>query len=258
MTDPSGLVPFASYLAGTINDFDKDAGLAGGSSYAVTCIVAPRHVFAYRTVTLNLRALGDKRDSNLAQYLTGDESCTPIEPTISNKLFATAGIASHFLARENMGLDGYFSTIASIAGFDRQPPYAFPDSSNSLEDTLGLVSALAVSVIPLEGEGASAAAMDGHGGNSSATFEVTRLGYGNGVALWLLVPPLCSLLIFSSLAVMSSLGSWAPGGEAFIGTQVKRPGLYAAESVYRMVQLGWIAGNSAKPEIDPLQETSDD
>ncbi|KAI0137368.1 hypothetical protein BJ170DRAFT_590300 [Xylariales sp. AK1849] len=145
VTDPKGKTPFASYLAGIVGDPDKEAGVAGNSSYTVSCAVDPRNVFEYRSVILNLHALGDNKASNMAQYLSGTGPCTPVNPAIGDKLFVTAGTAGHFLVNEYQGIYGYFATIARVAGYERNSSFAFPDSSNCLEDVLGVVLALAVS-----------------------------------------------------------------------------------------------------------------
>ncbi|KAK6080161.1 hypothetical protein SCUP515_03586 [Seiridium cupressi] len=158
VTDPKGQIPFASYLVGIVGDPDKESGVAGGSSYTVNCVVDPRNVFEYRLVTLNLHALGDNKASNMAQYLSGTGACTPVNPTIGDKLFATADTASHFLVNENMGIDGYFATISRLAGYGRNSSFAFPDSSNYLENVLGVVSALAVSKMQM-GNGTLATAV---------------------------------------------------------------------------------------------------
>ncbi|KAI1374378.1 hypothetical protein F4677DRAFT_461436 [Hypoxylon crocopeplum] len=238
VNDPLGQVPFASYLAGAINDPDEPKYRVGGATYAVTCVVNPRNAFEYRLVTLDLRALGEAKGSNLAQYLSGSEPCTPTNPTISNKLFTIAGIASHQLVREQSAMDGYIATLNRLAGFHREPPYAFPDSNNAFEDVLGIVSGLAVSRISLAGGSVPASALDGQGGRSTALVEVTRLGSDSGDTLWLLIPPLGSLIILSVLSFLSFRRNWIPGGRDFPGTPEERPNRYAAESLYQIITLG--------------------
>ncbi|XXG97575.1 hypothetical protein Hte_003880 [Hypoxylon texense] len=66
VNDPAGQVPYASYLAGAMNDPDEPKYRAGSSTYAVMCVVNPRSAFEYRSVTLDLRALGKAKGSNLA------------------------------------------------------------------------------------------------------------------------------------------------------------------------------------------------
>lgn len=84
--------------------------------------------------------------------LWSNKPCIPIQPTVGEKTFATAAAASFKLLRENNGIDSYIETIGEITGFNRNPPYVFLDGRNGPEDTLGLISALVVSKIPLEGE----------------------------------------------------------------------------------------------------------
>ncbi|KAM0813744.1 hypothetical protein AB5N19_13743 [Seiridium cardinale] len=239
VTDPKGQTPFASYLAGIVGDPDKEAGVAGGSSYTVSCVVDPRNVFEYRSVTLNLHALGDNKASNMAQYLSGAGPCTPVNPTIGDKLFATAGTAAHYLVNENRGMDGYFATIARLAGYGRNSSFAFPDSSNYLEDVLGVVSALAVSKMQM-GNGTLATAVNDQ---STAYVDVTRLGTDSGWILWLLLPPVASLL------ALTYLGLWRqsePGGAGFNGKEDERPKQYTAESLHELIGLGWSAGRNSQ------------
>ncbi|EMR65812.1 hypothetical protein UCREL1_7204 [Eutypa lata UCREL1] len=224
VTDPAGETPFVAYLAGIVGDPDEEAGFAANSSYTVTCIVNPRNAFEYR-----------------------------------DKMFATAAIASHFLIKENEGVDGYFNTIARLAGYGRNTSFALPDSRNYLEDVLGVVSALAVSRMEL-GNGTLATAQDGQPGKSSAVVEFTRLGADSGWTLWLLVPPVVSLLVLSYYSVLSVLHGYAPGGSGFQGRPEQRPKRYAAESLNQLVELGWAAGRDyeklAIVERDPSHDSS--
>ncbi|KAI4867143.1 hypothetical protein F4820DRAFT_224952 [Hypoxylon rubiginosum] len=238
VNDPAGQVPFASYLAGAINDPDEPEYRTGSSTYSVTCVVNPHSVFEYRSVTLDLRAQDKAKDSNLAQYMSASQPCTPVNPTISNKLFAAAGTSSHLLVYEHSMLDGYIPTLIGLSGFHRKPPYAFPDSTNAFEDVLGLVSGLAVSMVSVSGGTVSASALEGQGGNSTALIEVTRLGSDSGEALWLLIPPICSLVVLLTLSFMSFRRNWTPGGRDFHGTAEQRPERYAAESLYQIITLG--------------------
>lgn len=241
VTDPAGETPFAGYLAGIVGDPDEEVGFAANSSYTVTCIVNPRNAFEYRSVTLNQRALGENKGSNMAQYLSGPEPCTPVTPTIGDKMFATAAIASHFLIKENEGVDGYFNTIARLAGYSRNTSFALSDSRNYLEDALGVVSALAVSRMKL-GNGTLATARNGQPGKSNAVVEFTRLGVDSGWTLWLLIPPVISFLDLSYYSVLTILRSYTPGGSGFQGSPEQRPKQYAAESMNQLVGLGWAAG----------------
>ncbi len=97
--DPLGNTPFAYRLAGAMNDPNITAGKGGNETYAVTCVIDARNSFDYRTVSLDLHALDrQKGPSTLARYISGGERCTPVTPTISNKLFAVAFTAQHYFA----------------------------------------------------------------------------------------------------------------------------------------------------------------
>ncbi|KAI1270281.1 hypothetical protein F5Y18DRAFT_367798 [Xylariaceae sp. FL1019] len=235
LNDPHGVVPYANYLAGTLNDPDHSAGTTGGETYAVTCFVNPQESFEYRRVSLDLRALGKGKSSNFGRYVSGGEPCIPSNPTISNRLFAFAGSGSYMVVTEDSALDGFPGTLVRLAGKFRGPPYAFPDSTNALEDVLGLFSALAVSRMPLEDEGVQAAEVKS---NSTAQIEVTRLGTARNEALLLLIPPLGSLSILCTLFVLGIRSRWAQGGKWFPGHASERPKLYVAESAYELVTLG--------------------
>ncbi|KAI6081519.1 hypothetical protein F4821DRAFT_25145 [Hypoxylon rubiginosum] len=240
LTDPSGITPYASYLAGTVSYPDKSAGLAGNSTFTVTCGISSQNSFEYRSVILDFRALGQGKASNLAQYLFSEGPCTPANPTIRTELFAVAGAANHQMIRENYGIDGYLATTMSIAGFHRGPPYAFSDSSNALEDTLGLFTALAVSKMPFSGEGTSAVATDDPHSLSTAVIEVTRLGLDSHHSLWLLIPPVASVLILCWFLVQSLRLDWHPiRKDTQSKTEEKEPERYTAESLYRLIMVGW-------------------
>ncbi|KAI1322599.1 hypothetical protein F5Y16DRAFT_415845 [Xylariaceae sp. FL0255] len=249
VNDPKGATTFANNLAGDINDPNNKTGLSGGDHYVVTCVVDPRNAFDYRMVTLDLRALGQEgKRSNYAQYLSGAEACTPLEPTISNKMFAVAGTAAFLLVTEATGEDGNIATLTRLAGSFRQAPYAFADSTNALEDVLGLVSALAVSRTPFSGEGIPAAQADQGQGiiNATAVIEVTRLGSSSASTLWLLIPPVASLTALATLFVMGIRRQWAPGGVWFSGTDDQRLKRYVGESVFELIMLGIAASKNAE------------
>ncbi len=232
--DPLGHTPFASPLAGTINDPNTTVGTGGNETYAVTCVIDARNSFDYRIVSLDLRAI-DRQGSTLARYVSGGEHCTPATPTISNKMFAVAVTASHDIIEENWGSSGYFTTIATLAGFNRGPPYAFPDSHNALEDVLGLIAALGVSQIPVVGPGASA---DSKNGSAVAIVQAKRLGTDKQEVLALLTPLLGSIFILASLFFLSFREDWKPGGEEFRNKSLsQRPQRYAAESICQLVSL---------------------
>ncbi|KAH8158650.1 hypothetical protein CIB48_g9588 [Xylaria polymorpha] len=256
--DPNGQVPFANYLAGTINDPDESAGKGGHETYAVTCFIDPRSSFEYRRVTLDMRALGRGNGTDYAQYLSGGESCTPLHQTIDIKMFAIAGTASYLLVKENKNIDGNIATLTRLAGSFRKPPYAFPDSTNALEDILGLISGLAVSQIPLSGGGVSAGEVSqGQLDNySTATIEVVRLGTGSRKSWWLLIPPVGSLVVLCILFIMGIMRQWAPGGRDFIGPDSKRPKLYVAESIYYLMTLGLLSARGTDDKTSAVDTSS--
>lgn len=152
-TDPAGQTTYASTLASTMNDPNRTVGLTGNSTYAITCTIRPRHSFEYRKVTLDFQGVAQTNTSNLAWRLSGGEKCTPIHETVSNIHFVTAAMSPSDEVMERTSIDGYFATLINLAGTDRGPPYAFANSRNALEDTLGLISAMGVSQIPITDSG---------------------------------------------------------------------------------------------------------
>jgi len=238
--DPVGQNPFAQWLAAMVNEPDKAAGSQGNDTYAVTCTIDARDVFAYRAVTLNLHGAGERRTSNLAQYLSGSaEACTPRTPTITHKMVAAAAVAPYNLVYENTGGSGYFATLATLAGWKHNTTtMAFPESANPLEDVLGLVAALGVArMLTGESGGVAADFADGQPG-ARASVQVTRLGTEGREALFLLIPPVGSLVVLTVLFVLSFRPDWRPGGKAYAGLpESERPSRYAAESIYELVNL---------------------
>ncbi|KAI1265959.1 hypothetical protein F5Y18DRAFT_33606 [Xylariaceae sp. FL1019] len=246
VNDPDGKIPFSSYLSGAMNDPDKSTGMGGRDTYAVTCVVDPRSAFEYRRVTLNLQALGEGKASNYAQYLSGGEACTPLVPTISSKMFAVAGTAGHLLVLENVGIDGNTASLTRLSGNHRGPPYAFPDSTNALEDVLGLVSALAVSRTPMNGDGVPAAEIHEENGlvNASAIIQVIRLGSESNGTYWLLIPLFVSLLTLIALSIAGFQREWTPRGTWVSDTGGRRSKRYTGESIYQLIMLGMAASKN--------------
>jgi hypothetical protein len=133
---------------------------------------------------------------------------------------------------ENYGLDGYFATIHRIAVRRAGPPYAFNNSRNRLEDTLGVIAALSVSEMDLLDDKVAAFGLDG--GReipANAQIDVKRLG-GRG---WFLVPGLIPVVFSAGLLMYQLYASFniknQPGGRLANG---ERPEHYMAESILEM------------------------
>ncbi|KAF3020921.1 hypothetical protein E8E14_002641 [Neopestalotiopsis sp. 37M] len=238
-TDPAGQTIYASTLARTMNDPNRTVGLAGNSSYAITCTIRPRHSFEYRKVTLDFQGVAQTSTSNLAWRLSGGEVCTPVTEKVSNIHFITAAMSPSDEVMERTSIDGYFATLINLAGTDREPPYAFANSRNVLEDTLGLISAMGVSQISItDGGGIVADATEDGGGSAFAVIAVTRLGGDTGDMLVFLIPPLVSFLVLATLFFFSFKIQWRIGGPEYKGMPAdQRPTKYAAESICELVTL---------------------
>lgn len=126
-------------------------------SFTIQCdIDATNNVFQYRNVTLSISRQGTAT-SPYNRVLSSDNSpCSPPgNPAISLSLAATAAMGPYFTTYED-GAAGWFQSLLNVVSSTgdyghapnesiRQPPFAFPDSTNALEDALGLVGALSVS-----------------------------------------------------------------------------------------------------------------
>ncbi|KAL2692557.1 hypothetical protein Neosp_002967 [[Neocosmospora] mangrovei] len=233
--DPDGVTTFAKDLARTINDPDKDAGTRGSETYVS---------FEYRLVTLSLQTTGERNTTeeddnaeennttNLAysRRLSGGEPCDPATKSISNLHFVAATTSQYRMVMENYGLTGYFTTVHSIAGEDRKPPYAFNNSRNGLEDALGVIAALGVSNMDLE----DAVVADALHWEAKAVIEIKQLG-GNRLLHLALIPPLFSIVTLLIFFAKSFQLKHRPGGGVVDG---EPPELYAAESIRELITLG--------------------
>ncbi|CAJ0552271.1 Ff.00g062500.m01.CDS01 [Fusarium sp. VM40] len=249
MNDPKAETRFYQDLARTINDPDKDAGTRGSETYVVTCDYNPQDSFEYRLVTLDLQAASVTSNYTSAAYsrlLKGGPSRTPTNKTVSNLHFAAVGTSAYKMIMEGFGLDGYFTSVKRIAGTDRKPPYAFNNSRNGLEDTLGVISAIAVSTMDLLDDAVVASAVEGKGGKAEATIDVKRLG-GNRYVLIFIIPPALSLLTLLYFFVTSFQSVCQLGGGV---TDGKRPKRYAAESIREIITLR----QPAQGEIQPVEQ----
>jgi hypothetical protein len=191
---------YGYWLASFINDPNGNVSVTPGYSYGVTCAVDASDVFAYRKVTLSLQSSNTGVNSSFARTLSSSgEECQPLQPTISNILFATAAGANWQLLTQNLGIDGLTDSLGQATGNWRKPPYAFTNSRNPLEDSLGLVAALVVSRV--NNSGRYVPAEDSKG--EYASIEATRFGTGKPQTLLLLIPPVTTAIILFSLIIMS-------------------------------------------------------
>lgn len=246
LTDAQGEVTWAADLARAINDPDPNAGTAPHANYSVTCTMDTRNAYDYRWVTLQQRSTKETLASGYPFYLSGGDECTPLNPTISNILFATAATANWNLVMENFGLDGYFSTIHRAAGQNRAGPYAFPNSRNAMEDVLGLVSAMVTANLGIA-DGTVVADAVGTAGEGQVVIQATRLGNGSLYVLLLLVPPAYCAVALGLLLWKSYKNHWIPGGTAYRGLSRKqRPKFYAGESVGELLSIRRYNGFSAQ------------
>ncbi|MCJ1319557.1 hypothetical protein MMC15_004893 [Xylographa vitiligo] len=203
----------ALYLAESIGDMDWLAHVdplarQEPTLYGAVCTVNSAPVIQTQTVTLTM---GDQSETvnSFSRSIHGDSrGCTPValsnetfQDPINDKLRAIAALGpwqplnTGLLEYVGQPLEssGSVSDASNLTSFVRQPPYAFKNSRNALEDVLGLTSALALSRITVTG---STGAVDyvGH-----ATIANTRVGTGKLWALFYMLPPMISSITLTAL-----------------------------------------------------------
>ncbi|MCJ1317675.1 hypothetical protein MMC15_003000 [Xylographa vitiligo] len=207
-----GFLADAGYAAEAMGDVtwinEWDAGsVPVPKMYGISCTVDTASVISTRNVTLTL--LDDSGTTgSFARSLSAEDlqSCTPtsfsggLNP-ITDKLLATAAMGPWQLL--NLGaLETLRSVLINPAlsqvnndhtVYIRQPPFAFNNSRNALEDVLGLSSALAMSRLTLTG-GTGQAEYTG-----TAMVANTRVGTGERWALVYILPPLISSIVLLAL-----------------------------------------------------------
>jgi hypothetical protein len=230
LNSADGNTPNAYDLAKAMGDPNYLINKGGGVKYVVTCSINPRDAFDYRLVTLDFHPRRDGRgfDSGSRYYLSAEKPCKPVNPTISNILFATASFALRDLVRENTGNDHQTGTIFALTA-QRPPPYAFDNSRNSLEDVLGLAAATGVSFLPLSDNFVVAASNEDQ---SLVTVEATRLGTDHAVVYITLLPPILSFIVLSALLAIDSRKNWRSRRGA--GAE-DRGGIFAADNLSELL-----------------------
>jgi hypothetical protein len=163
-------------------------------TYVVTCDVDTRDVFAFRNVTFSSQTSGSNTTTTFARRLEatfGGNECSPPSDYGSNAgLLAIAALANWQTLSQNVYYDGWFDSIAQFATGQsgppsREPPWAFSNSKNALEDVFGLTAALVSSrmnstVVKLPAQ---------------ITITNTRIGTGHPVAILYAIPPLVAAVI---------------------------------------------------------------
>ncbi|MCJ1407023.1 hypothetical protein MMC19_001093 [Ptychographa xylographoides] len=212
-----GLLADAGYAAEAIGDVtwikEWDAGsVPTPKLYGVSCTVDTASVIDTRNVTLTLLDDSGNTDSFARSLAAQDlQSCTPssssggLDP-VTDKLLATAAMGPWQLLE--LGPLETLRTVLinpALSQFNndhtiyvRQPPFAFDNSRNALEDVLGLSSALAMSRLTLTG-GTGQADYVG-----SAMIANTRIGTGERWALVYVLPPLMSSIVLLALLFTTS------------------------------------------------------
>jgi hypothetical protein len=192
---------YAHWLAYSIDDIDHAPAIppvtapATNARYAITCTVDARNIYEYREVILNLAATESTGTRNTRFLYSNKTLCAG--PAFDLSWYANAAAANWQTLFQNDGLDGWFDLIWEATGHHsrRQPPWAFENSENVLEDVLGLVSALVGSRF----NSTSTYTVD-----TNLTYSATRIGTSDNLALLYLLPTTFALvcliyLLFSEL-----------------------------------------------------------
>ena len=185
---------YAEYIALSMGDSDWEPNETD-STYTVTCSLDTTTVFDYRTVTFSQQSSSIITESGYAKSLVGGEPCTPDTPTIGLVQFATSAAANWAPLKEGQMLDGLSDSILQVsvrnvtALLGREPPWAFNNSANALEDVLGLTAALVVSRI-----NSTTVAVD-----ASAVVTARRIGTGSLYALAFSLPSAIAAVVLLSL-----------------------------------------------------------
>ncbi|MCJ1387077.1 hypothetical protein MMC17_010206 [Xylographa soralifera] len=175
--------------------------------YGISCTVDTASVVDTRNVTLTL--LDDSGNTgSFARSLSAQnlQSCTPISSSgglnpITDKLLVTAAMGPWQLlnlgALETLRSVLINSALSQVNNdhtiYVRQPPFAFNNSRNALEDVLGLSSALAMSRLTMTGNTGRAEY------TGTAMVANTRVGTGERWALVYILPPLVSSIVLLAL-----------------------------------------------------------
>ncbi|KAK3380810.1 hypothetical protein B0H63DRAFT_434140 [Podospora didyma] len=273
-------------LARIMGDSNPEEGFAPNSSYIVSCWINPQPVFEHRLVTLQFNRPPSKHadtttitndtDTNTGltytRSLVGTEKCAPAtENTVGFPQFVAAALPLWRLTNENAKVDGYFSTVNSIAWTQRggklpiTPPFAFPNSRNALEDALGVVAALGVSTIQVtESNGVvpQALSVEGRGNVTgmdampSAAISVSGFSSTPLILVLVLIPPVFTFLVLAHLFWCSFRVAWTPGagllnkdkdqedgtfryGDEKEGSKKNSDQMFIAESARALMALGW-------------------
>jgi hypothetical protein len=171
--------------------------------YAVTCTVDVRPTYTFRNVTLYPWNKADYTDGWLviAEDLQECDYGSEYDTTDMNGLFAVAATSSWQLLVQNLGQDGWFQTLSSLANDQFSEPiprstFAFANSKNGLEDVLGLVAALVGAYM-----NNTAVAVP-----ASAIVTNTRVGSGEWYAGILVLPPIGAAIVLAVLAFQVARG----------------------------------------------------
>ena len=231
----TGNFAYGYWLASFANDPNGNVSATPGYTYAVTCTVDASDVFSYRKVTLSLQSSNTGVNTSFARTLSSSgEECQPVQPTISNILFATAAGANWQLLSQNLGIDGLTDSLGQATRNWRKPPYAFPNSRNPLEDSLGLVAALVVSRV--NNSGRYVPAEDSKG--EYAYIQATRLGTGKRETLLLLIPLVTTAIVLLALIIMSFRdGQGQSQSESHPLGAVGKDSIPCTESLQRLIGL---------------------
>jgi hypothetical protein len=200
---------YAQWLAASVGE---DIGPSyPGQTYSIECDMDARDVFQYLNVTLQVsgQAADMSGAQNLAftRVLSAGGHCTlPGNPPVAESLAATVAMGPYFPVYE-ITVTGWFQSLVNVISSTgdygrpanesiRRSPFAFNDSTNALEDVLGLVGALAGSRAVLN--------MSLIKSTGSAEVVFTRVGSGKEFALVYAMVPLLLGFIMALMLIRTA------------------------------------------------------
>ncbi|KAF2443896.1 hypothetical protein P171DRAFT_46515 [Karstenula rhodostoma CBS 690.94] len=196
-------------------------GITRNLTYAITCDIDVQPTIKWRTLTLKLQQGTLTTTPSYSKLISGVDGCASTSNNKANWTLGNgyAGGAAAALVQPlsegrywngmtntifNQALNvtdtsDRYSTVESWQKLIRSPPYGFSQSTNALEDVLGLTTGITMSQMstldsmrsssPLADPVNFHAAAPGH-----ATFACTRVGSGQRSAVLFTLPPLLAML----------------------------------------------------------------
>jgi hypothetical protein len=209
---PGGSVTISSNESNALNIVSDDGSCRGTSQYldniagniAIKAFCPQGDVGQGMIVMGGTHSYGAILAKSIRDFTAANAPSPGTPSAITEYLFGVSAAALWQLLSQNDGLDGFPDTITKLTLGDttgRGPPWAFNDSTNALEDVLGLNAALVASRAP---RNVTYTNIDG-----SVTVSALRVGSGSTFAIAYILPPMITalILVYLILAVEFTNGA---------------------------------------------------